>query len=163
MMKHIIVAIGLLALAAPVGFAQNASQIATAKSGKSCKDCNLFQADMSFHQIKGASFAGARLRQSDMTLATMDGVDFTGANLSFANLYGARFTGASFRNTDLADATLVGGSFDGADFSGASLSRANLSGAEMSRARGLTQGQLDAACGDASTQLPSGLNVQHCG
>lgn len=162
MMKQILLAAGVLALAAPQGFAQNASQIATAKSGKSCRNCNLFQADMAYTQVADASFAGSRLRQSNMTLATMDRVSFTGANLSIANLYGARFTGASFKNADLTDAILVGGSFDGANFSGANLTRANISGAEMSRARGLTQGQLNKACGDASTELPSGLNVQQC-
>lgn len=162
MMKHILVAAGLIALAAPQSHAQNASQIATAKSGKSCKDCNLFQADLSYTQIKGVSFAGARLRQSNLTLATMDDVNFSGANLSIANMYGARFTGASFQNANLTDAILVGGSFDVANFSGANLTNANISGAEMSKARGLTQRQLNKACGDSSTQLPSGLNVQHC-
>jgi len=163
MMKHILLAAGLIAIAAPQSVAQNASQIASAKSGKACKDCNLFQADLSFTNITNVSFAGSRLRQSNMTLATMDGVNFSGANLSIANMYGGRFTSASFKNANLADATLVGGSFQGADFAGANLTNANISGAEMRSARGLTQGQLNKACGDASTQLPSGLNVQHCG
>ena len=162
MMKQILFAAGFIALATPQGVAQDANQIAIAKSGKSCKDCNLFQADMAYTQLADISFAGARLRQSDMTLATMDRVNFAGANLSIANLYGARFTGASFKNTDLTDATLVGGSFDGATFTGANLANANISGAELSKSIGLTQGQLDKACGDPSTQLPSGLNVQHC-
>lgn len=162
MMKHILLAAGLFALAAPQGVAQDAGQIASAKSGKSCTDCNLFQADMSYTQLSNISFSGSRLRQSNFTLSTMDGVNFSGANLSIANLYGGRFTGANFKNTDLSDATLVGGSFVGANFDGAKLVNANLSGAEMSKAQGLTQGQLNQACGDATTQLPSGLNVQHC-
>ena len=68
MMKQILLAAGLLALAAPQSVAQNASQIASAKSGKSCKDCNLFQADMSYTQLRNVSFAGARLRQSNLSL-----------------------------------------------------------------------------------------------
>jgi len=162
MMKQILVAAGLVAMASPHGIAQDASQIAIAKSGKSCKDCNLFQAEMAYTQISDVSFVGARLRQSNMTLATMDRVNFAGANLSIANLYGGRFTGASFKNANLTEATLVGGSFVGATFTGADLTDANISGAEMSQAIGLTQGQLDAACGDESTELPSGLNVQQC-
>lgn len=162
MMKQILLAAGLIALVAPQSVAQNNSQIATAKSGKSCKGCNLFQADLAYRQITKVSFEGARLRQADLTLATMDGVNFSSANLSIANMYGARFSGASFKNADLTNAILVGGSFEGANFSGTKLTNANISGAEMSTVRGLTQGQLNSACGDASTRLPSGLNVQHC-
>ena len=162
MLKHVLVAAGMLAMVTPSAVAQNASQIASAKSGKTCEKCNLFQADMSYSQITGVSFAGARLRQSNMTLAILDDVNFSGANLSIANMYGARFTGASFKKADLTDAILVGGSFEGTNFEGATLKNANISGAEMSRARGLTQGQLNTACGDAHTQLPSGLKVQQC-
>ena len=142
--------------------AQNAAEIAKAESGESCSGCNLFQADLSYTEMRNLSFSGARLRQSDMSLATMDGVNFSAANLSIANLYGGRFTGANFENADLTDATLVGGSFINADFSNANLTNANLSGAEMSKSIGLTQGQLDLACGDETTQLPSGLKVQQC-
>lgn len=163
MMKQILLIAGLITWIAPPATAQDQGEIAKAQAGQSCAKCNLFQADMSFTQSKNISFAGARLRQSDMSLATMDGVNFGSANLSIANLYGARFTGASFKGANLADAILVGGSFDSADFSGANLTNANLSGAEMARSRGLTQAQLDKACGDAATELPSGLKVQHCG
>jgi len=163
MLKHSIVALGLMTLAMPASYAQNASEIAKAKSGKSCAECNLFQADLSFTQMRNISFAGARLRQSNMSLATMDGVKFDNANLSIANMYGGRFTGASFKKTNLARAILVGGHFGSANFEGANLTDANLSGAEMASAKGLTQQQLDHACGDSSTQLPSGLNVPHCG
>lgn len=162
MMKQTLLAFGLTMLAVSAASAQDASEIAKAKSGQACADCNLFQADLTFTKIRNVSFSGARLRQSDMSLATMDGVNFSGANLSIANLYGARFTGASFKNANLDDATLVGGSFDGADFTGATMNKANLSGAEMAKSRGLTQDQLNSACGDAFTELPSGLNVPHC-
>lgn len=162
MMKQILLASTVFVLAVPTAATQNAGEIERAKSGQSCVGCNLFQADMSYSELRNVSFSGARLRQSNMTLATMDGVDFSAANLSIANLYGARFTGASFKGADLTDAILVGGSFDSADFSDANLTNANLSGAEMSKSRGLTQSQLDSACGDAATELPGGLNVQHC-
>ena len=162
MLKHVLVAAGLLAMAAPSATAQDAGQIASAQSGKSCEKCNLFQADFSFNQITGASFAGARLRQSNMTLAIFDRVNFSGTNLSIANMYGGRFTGTNFKKADLTDAILVGGSFEGTNFTGAVLKNANLSGAEMSSAKGLTQGQLNSACGDAYTELPGGLKVQHC-
>ena len=45
---------------------------------------------------------------------------------------------------------------------GATLAGANVSGAEMDRAVGLTQAQLNRACGDADTRLPRGLSVPRC-
>ena len=162
MLKQILIIAGTLALISPSATAQSAADIAKAKSGQTCIDCNLFQAELSYAQIRNVSFAGSRLRQSDLTLATMDGVSFNRTNLSIANLYGGRFTGASFKNADLSRAILVGGSFDSANFEGATLTDANLSGAEMSKSRGLTQTQLNTACGDQYTELPTGLSVQQC-
>jgi uncharacterized protein YjbI with pentapeptide repeats len=162
MLKHLAIIAACLALMSPLAAAQSEADIAKATAGHSCADCNLFQADMSYAQIQGVTFAGARLRQSNMTLATLDRVNFDRANMSIANLYGGRFTGASFKNTDLSRAILVGGSYDGADFSGANLTDANISGAEMAKSRGLTQSQLNDACGDSYTRLPTGLSVQQC-
>lgn len=162
MLKHLAIIATGLALMSPLAIAQSEADIAKATTGQSCADCNLFQADMSYLEIQGVSFSGARLRQSDLTLATLDRVNFDRANMSIANLYGGRFTGASFKNTDLSRAILVGGSYDGADFSGANLTDANISGAEMAKSHGLTQTQLNAACGDSYTQLPTGLSVQQC-
>ena len=162
MLKQVLIAAGIVALMSPTGMAQSAADIAKAEKGESCIDCNLFQAELSYSKIKNVTFAGSRLRQSNLTLSTMDGVSFNRTNLSIANLYGGRFTGASFKNADLTRAILVGGSFDAANFEGANLTDANLSGAEMSKSRGLTQDQLNAACGDEFTELPTGLSVQHC-
>ena len=39
---------------------------------------------------------------------------------------------------------------------------ANFGGAEMGRARGLTQAQLNGACGDETTELPRGLRLRGC-
>jgi len=57
---------------------------------------------------------------------------------------------------------LAGGDFEGADFKGASLDHAILAGADLSHARGLEQAQLDQACADARTRVPSGLTVKLC-
>lgn len=161
-MKQLTAAVLFSALIAAPTFAQNASEIARVQAGYSCAGCNLFQADLSFRDLPGVDVSGARLRQADLSLATMNGARFDRANLSVANLFGARFTGASFRHADLTRATAVGAHFGGADLTGAVLTGANLSGAEMHAARGLTQTQLNGACGDGSTQLPSGLHVRTC-
>jgi uncharacterized protein YjbI with pentapeptide repeats len=56
----------------------------------------------------------------------------------------------------------VGGWFGGSDFTAAKLDNANLSGADFETAKGLTQSQLDVACGDKDTKLPKGLKLLPC-
>ena len=43
------------------------------------------------------------------------------------------------------------------DLSGAYTLQANFAGVDLSGTRGLTQGQLEDACGDDATKLPAGL------
>jgi uncharacterized protein YjbI with pentapeptide repeats len=128
----------------------------------SCAGCDLFQADLSYSDISRRDFSGSRLRQADLELVTADRARFRGANLSIANLFGGRFSSADFTNANLERAVLVGAYLGGARFSGAVLTDANLSGAEMADAVGLTQAQLNGACGDATTTLPAGLTVPNC-
>lgn len=72
------------------------------------------------------------------------------------------FSSASFAGADLTNASLVGTWLRGANFAGATLTGANLSGADLTGARGLSQRQLDRACGDATTTLPAGLHIPPC-
>ena len=150
-----------VSLAAPA-VAQNAGEVARARSGASCPRCNLFQADFASLTLRGKNFAGARLRQADLSAGVFTHSRFAHSDLRDLNGYGAVFTGADLRGADLSAATLVGAYLRGADFSGATLVGANLSGAEMSKARGLTRPQLSRACGDAATTLPRGLSVAPC-
>jgi uncharacterized protein YjbI with pentapeptide repeats len=142
--------------------AQNPVQIAHARKGASCPSCNLFQADFANLELKGRSFAHARLRQADMSTAVMNRTSFAGADLRDVNAYGAVFGGANFAGADLTNATFVGTFLEGANFRGARLAGANFSGAEMGRATGLTQAQLNGACGDAATVAPRGLRIAPC-
>ncbi len=143
--------------------AQNAGQIERARGGGSCPHCNLFQADFANLELKDRNFTGARLRQADMSAAVMNHTSMAGADLRDVNAYGAVFTGANFAGANLTNATFVGAYLQGANFRGANLSGVNFSGAEMDRAIGLTQGQLNEACGDDSTTLPRGLRLRSCG
>jgi len=90
------------------------------------------------------------------------GSDFTGSKLVLMCMSYADFRGASFRNADLAGANLAHAKLDNADFSGATLSITSFKGTDLRNARGLTQKQLDAACGDADTQAPTGMHVKIC-
>ena len=142
--------------------AQNAGQIQRARSGASCPGCNLFQADFTNRELKARDFSKARLRQADLSAAVMNRTSFAGADLRDLNAYAAVMTGANFAGADLTNASFVGAYLEGANFSGARMAGANFSGAEMDRAVGLTQAQLNGACGDSSTRLPRGLRLKSC-
>ncbi|WP_416875015.1 pentapeptide repeat-containing protein [Kitasatospora sp. SC0581] len=79
-----------------------------------------------------------------------------------ADLFGARLRGADLRGANLRGALLVAADLSGADLRladlvGADLRDATLAGADLSTALFVTQAQLDAARGDATTRLPAGL------
>lgn len=142
--------------------AQNATQISTARTGASCPKCNLFQADFAGLELKGRNFSGARLRQADLSISVMNRSNFSGADLRDVNAYGGVFSSTSFVGANLTHASFVGAHLEGANFSGAVLDGTNFSGAEMRRVAGLSQAQLNRACGDEATRLPGGLRIPHC-
>ena len=155
-------ALALMAALSVPAHAQNAAQVTRAQNGASCPKCNLFQADFNNRTLKNKNFAGARLRQSDMGLGIFNGTTFAGGDLRDINGSGALFGHVSFAGANLTNANFVGAYLEHADFRGATLNGVNFSGAEMGSAVGLTQRQLDATCGDASTELPRGLRIPVC-
>ena len=162
-MRPILILGAVLALLTPMtANAQNASQIASARRGANCPGCNLFQADFSGLEMVGRNFAGARLRQSDLSLSVINRSSFAKSDLRDVNAYGAVFSSSNFAGADLTHASFVGTFLQGANLTGARLDGTNFSGAEMGRSRGLSQAQLNRACGDASTQLPPGLRIPRC-
>ncbi len=78
------------------------------------------------------------------------------------NCSGCNLSDASFRNTDLSHVDLSGAILANADLTDAKLALANIQGADLSTAKGLTQAQINHACGDAATKLPPRLHVQFC-
>lgn len=142
--------------------AQDAGQVAKVLKGQSCPGCNLFQAELGYLDLPGVDLSGARLRQADLSLTTLDGANLSGANLSVANAFGTRMNRANLSKANLDQASFVGAWLGGSDLTGASMAGTNLSGAELPGVSGLTQGQLDQACGDAATVLPKGLRIPAC-
>jgi uncharacterized protein YjbI with pentapeptide repeats len=112
-----------------------------------CPHCDLSGADLTNTCVKGGNLEGAK---------------FDGARAVLMCMSYADFKGASFRNTDLAGANLAHANVDDADFTGADLSITSIKGTDLSHAHGLTQLQLDRACGDADTKPPTGLSVKTC-
>jgi uncharacterized protein YjbI with pentapeptide repeats len=153
-------------------FSDGARLVLAPSYGGACEGCDL----------SGRIMAGAR-----MTNAVFNGADFSHAVLARADASNSQFAEANFTAADLTAATLVeadcpralferamltrtdarGANFAHADFTGADVSDvnfegANVAGADLRRARGLTQAQLDDACGDAQTRAPAGLRVRVC-
>ena len=92
------------------------------------------------------------LAGANLTGAELAGADLAGKDLTDADLRGASLRGACLIGTDLGGADLTRADLTGADLRGASLCGADLTGTIF-----LTQSQLDAANGDASTRLPPSL------
>ncbi|MCC5474598.1 pentapeptide repeat-containing protein [Streptomyces sp. NPDC059680] len=96
------------------------------------------------------------LRASELARAQVPGrkKNHRGADLMGAKLAGADLRGASLRGALLVAADLSGADLRDADLIGADLRDADLSGADLTGALFLTQAQLNAAKGDAATELP---------
>ena len=111
-----------------------------------------------------AKLAGADLTKAELARAVFVDADFTGANLSKAemqraSLEGAVLSGVNLTGADLARANLVKTQVAGAQLAGARIYRARIEGVDFSAALGLTQVQIDTACGDKKTLLPKGLKT----
>ncbi|MFC5343460.1 pentapeptide repeat-containing protein [Brevundimonas staleyi] len=161
-MKRLILAATALVLIAGPAMAQNTGQIARVRAGASCAGCNLFQGDFSGLEARGLNLSGSRLRQADLSLSTMNRTRFSNSDLRDVEAYGGVFSSSNFNRADLTNASFVGAYLEGSSFTGATLTGANFSGAQLARAAGLTQAQLNRACGDASTTLPGGLRIPAC-
>jgi hypothetical protein len=110
----------------------------------------------------GCNLAGADLTNTCVKEHDLHGANFDGANATLMCMSFANFTDASFRGTDLSGANLAGAKLDGADLTGAKTSITSFLGTDLRRTKGLTQKQLDVACGDAKTLPPPGLQVHTC-
>ena len=110
--------------------------------GGVCEECNL----------AGRNLSGAR-----MTNSVFNRSDFSNARMARANASGSEFAEANFSGADLSNAN-----FSEADITGANFASANIVGAQLETARGLSQRQLNAACGDYTTRVPRGLRVREC-
>ncbi|MDF6023139.1 pentapeptide repeat-containing protein [Streptomyces sp. JH34] len=100
------------------------------------------------------------LKASELVRAQVPGRrrNHRGADLMGAKLSGADLRGASLRGALLVAADLSGADLRDADLIGADLRDADLRGADLTGALFLTQAQLNAAKGDAVTELPPSLS-----
>jgi uncharacterized protein YjbI with pentapeptide repeats len=140
-------------------------------------NANLEHARLSNTSLKHADFDGANL-----CYANLGSANFEDGRLSGAILYGADLSNANLIGVELSDADLRGADLSGADLRGAELGhalirqallrRTNLEGADtvgavfdfadLKDAHGITQEQLDNACGQGVQNLPSSLVIHPC-
>ena len=118
---------------------------------------NLQGADLLYANLRGAYFVYANLQGADLENANLQEADLSDANLQGANLENANLQEANFGGANLQGANLIG-----ANLQGANLGSANLQGAYLIQTEGLTQEQLDLACGDGKTGLPPDMSVKPC-
>jgi uncharacterized protein YjbI with pentapeptide repeats len=140
----------LLAWTPPPAPAQAADPAAVARIHGGIVDC------------VGCQLQGADLTNTCVKAHDLHGADFDGANATLMCMSYANFSGATFRGTELSGANLAHANLDGADMTGARLSITSFKGTDLTRTIGLTQKQLDAACGDADTKPPAGMIVKIC-
>jgi uncharacterized protein YjbI with pentapeptide repeats len=134
---------------------------------------DLIMADLSNASLGLTDLTGARLFQANLTGAELFRANLTGADLTVANLTGADLIQANLTGAYLADANLTGTYLVQANMSDALLLEANLSGAELwladltdadlFRSEGLSQKQLDRACGKPSRIPPDLTSPKPCG
>jgi len=110
----------------------------------------------------GCQLAGANLFNTCVKAKNLRGANFDGANATLMCMSFADFRGASFRGTILDAANLGSARLDGADITGARTRITSFAGTDLTRVKGLTQSQLDAACGDTKTKVPAGMKVHFC-
>ena len=109
-------------------------------------------AGLSVVQVDKAEFPRVNLVRAYLSSA-----DLSKINLARAILADATLSGANLRDAELARADLRGAVLAGADLTGANIHLVRLENTDLSQVVGLTQAQLDLACGDGSTKLPAGL------
>ncbi len=125
--------------------------------GAILNDANLENADLRAAVLRGARLNSANLVRVDFSNANLESAELGGAELEKANLRGANLT-----NSDLGLARLVEANLFSANFHGSDLTGTRFDSADFSKVKGLTQEQLDNACGKYVRDLPAGLKIGPC-
>ncbi len=128
----------------------------------------------------GTDFSRAEGYRAGLQNISAKNANFESSELQRANFGGSNLTGANFEKAELGRTTYDKADLTDADFTLANLSRADLSkatftkpprfdrafmflthieGLDLSGAADLSQSQVDLACGDKGTKLPTGLQA----
>lgn len=125
-------------------------------------ETDLYQAQLRGAQLSEADLTDADLRESDLREANLTNSKLTRTWLSDADLREARLNGANLAGVYLQGANLEGAILDKVKFGTFSKTFPGQSYSDLSDTKGLTQAQLDVACGDDGVLLPPGLSLKPC-
>ncbi|MEP6343543.1 MAG: pentapeptide repeat-containing protein [Maricaulaceae bacterium] len=130
-------------------------------------DATMIEANLSASNLRASD-----LRRVDMTRAKFKGSIFNDADLISVSAEDADFSNAEFINAradhidlegaNMSNTKLNGVKFGSAVFNRTTLDGSDLSGADLRSVSGLTQAQLDTACGDYKTRLPRFMSIAYC-
>ncbi len=119
-----------------------------------------YRSDFSNATANNVSFANAELQRAEFAGAQLRNTDFQKAELGRADFDKAVLTGVNFSFANLSRATLNGAIMEGpTSFGGAFMYLTRIEGVDLSKASGLQQAQINLACGDSTTILPSWLKA----
>lgn len=108
-------------------------------------------------RLDGANLEKAEIQRSNFTRAYLNGANLSKGDFGRSIFNGAELVAVNLRSTNVGRASFVGARLSGADFTRAFTFGMHVEGTDLSGVKGLTQEQVDAACGDAKTRLPAGL------
>ena len=156
---------------------QGANLLVARLEGTNLNNARLDGADLRSARLEGATLNGTVLENADfrgawLGSANLSSARLRGANLSWTRLQRANFKGSRLKDVDISSARLEGVSFSNADLEDVDLRasiledtsfrNARMKGVNALMVRGLSQPQLDGACGDEHTTLPAGLTIPRC-
>lgn len=118
-----------------------------------------YRSDFSGISAKGAIFVAAEMQRTNFTRSILGGATFEKAELGRANFGVAILTDVNFSVANLSRANFRGAMLDGSvDFGRAFMFLTRIEGVNLSKVSGLSQEQVELACGDEKTVLPAGLS-----
>jgi uncharacterized protein YjbI with pentapeptide repeats len=125
--------------------------------GGVCEDC-----DLSGRILAGAKMSNSNFSGSNFSHAVLARADATGSDFEEARCPRAVFENAMLAHSDARRAVFRHADFTRANVTHMNFEDADIGGADLRNAEGLTQAQLDAACGDRLTRVPRGMRVRSC-
>ncbi|MBX9458491.1 MAG: pentapeptide repeat-containing protein [Rhizobium sp.] len=129
-------------------------------TGTSFARVEAYRTDFSGMSADDASFESAELQRSNFRNSRLSNANFTKADLGRSQFDGAELGGSRFSLANLARADFRGASFSAPlDFDRAFFFLTRIEGVDLSSSTGVSQWQLDMACGNAETVLPDGLKT----
>lgn len=135
--------------------------------GANLRDATLIEAkltnsDISHSDLRRADLTNGIFIDSSFILSDLTSVDAVNANFRGANFSNARLEHGDFENANFTKSVLREVKFGNAHVQNAIFTDADFSGADLLNVAGLSQAQLNLACGDSATKLPSGLVLSTC-